>query len=118
MRESREQFRWIASIVEFSDDAIVGKNLDGIITSWSKGAERLFDYLAEEVVGKPGTILILSERHHEELAIIERIRRGDLVDHYETIRRRKDGGLIDVFADHFAYERWRRKGRRHFNDCS
>jgi PAS domain S-box-containing protein len=96
LRESKEQFRWIASIVEFSDDAILSKNLDGIITSWNKGAERLFGYLAEEVIGKPVTFLIPSERRSEDVAIIERIRRGDRVDHYETIRRRKDGSLIDV----------------------
>jgi PAS domain S-box-containing protein len=96
LRESREQFRWLASIVEFSDDAIVSKNLDGIITSWNKGAERLFGYLAEEVIGRPVTILIPTERLHEEAVIIERIRRGDRLDHYETIRRRKDGSLIDV----------------------
>jgi PAS domain S-box-containing protein len=96
LRESREQFRWLASIVEFSDDAIISKNLDGIITSWNKSAERLFGYLAEEVIGKPVIILIPPERQHEESVIIERIRRGDRVDHYETIRRRKDGNLIDV----------------------
>jgi len=86
----------LASIVEFGDDAIVSKNRDGIITSWNKGAERIFDYLAEEVIGKPITILIPPERHHEEDVILERIRRGDRVDHFETIRRRKDGNLIDM----------------------
>jgi PAS domain S-box-containing protein len=86
----------LASIVEFSDDAIASKNLDGIITSWNQGAERMFGYLAEEVVGKPITILIPEERLHEEDVILERIRRGDRVDHYETIRRGKDGNLIDV----------------------
>ena len=86
----------LASIVEFSDDAIASKNLDGIITSWNQGAERMFGYLAEEVVGKPITILIPQERLHEEDVILERIRRGDRVDHYETMRRRKDGNLIDV----------------------
>jgi len=96
LRESREQFRWLASIVEFCDDAIVSKNLDGVITSWNKGAERLFGYLAEEVIGKPVTILIPRDRQNEEYAILERIRRGDRIDHYETIRRRKDGSLIDV----------------------
>jgi PAS domain S-box-containing protein len=96
LRESREQFRWLASIVEFSDDAIVSKNVDGIITSWNKSAERLFGYLAEEAVGKSVTILIPPERLDEETAILERIRRGDRIDHYETIRRRKDGNLIDV----------------------
>jgi PAS domain S-box-containing protein len=86
----------LASIVEFGDDAIVSKNLDGIITSWNRGAERMFGYLAEEVIGKPVTILIPPERHHEEDVILERIRRGDRLDHYETIRRRKGGNLIDV----------------------
>jgi PAS domain S-box-containing protein len=96
LRESREQFRWLASIVEFSDDAILSKNLDGIVTSWNRGAERVFGYLAEEVIGKPITILIPAERHHEENVILERIRRGDRVDHLETVRRRKDGNLIDM----------------------
>jgi PAS domain S-box-containing protein len=86
----------LASIVEFGDDAIVSKNLDGIITSWNKGAERMFGYLAEEVIGKPITILIPPERHHEEDVILERIRRGERIDHYETIRRGKDGTLIDM----------------------
>ena len=86
----------LASIVEFGDDAIVSKNLDGIITSWNKGAERMFGYLAEEVIGKSITILIPPERHHEEDVILERIRRGDRIDHYETIRRGKDGNLIDM----------------------
>jgi PAS domain S-box-containing protein len=96
LRESKEQFRWLASIVEFSDDAIVSKNLDGIITSWNKGAERLFGYLADEAVGKPVTILIPPERLDEETEILKRLRRGDRIEHYETVRRRKDGSLIDV----------------------
>ena len=96
LRESREQFRWLASIVEFSDDAIVSKNLDGIITSWNKGAERLLGYLAEEAVGKSVTMLFPPERLGEETAILERLQRGDRIDHFETVRRRKDGSLIDV----------------------
>jgi PAS domain S-box-containing protein len=96
LRESREQFRWLASIVESCDDAIVSKNPDGFITSWNRGAERLFGYLAEEVIGKPVTILIPQDRQNEELSILKRIRRGDRIDHYETIRQRKDGSLIDV----------------------
>jgi PAS domain S-box-containing protein len=87
---------WLASIVEFSDDAIISKNLDGIITSWNKGAERLFGYLAEEVIGKPVAILAPPERRGEDYAILERVQRGDRVHNYETIRRRKDGSLIDV----------------------
>jgi PAS domain S-box-containing protein len=87
---------WLASIVEFSDDAIISKNLDSIITSWNNGAERLFGYLAEEAIGKPVTILIPRGRQDEEDLIIERIRRGARIEHYETVRQRKDGGLIDV----------------------
>jgi PAS domain S-box-containing protein len=86
----------LAAIVESSDDAIVTKNLKGIIGSWNKGAERLFGYTADEVIGKPINILIPSERDDEEPVILERIRRGQHIDHYETVRRRKDGSLIDI----------------------
>jgi PAS domain S-box-containing protein len=86
----------LAAIVESSDDAIVGKNLDGIIQSWNKGAERLFGYGAEEAIGKSVTLLIPPERLHEEPEIIGRIRKGERVDHYETVRRRKDGSLFDI----------------------
>jgi two-component system, chemotaxis family, CheB/CheR fusion protein len=86
----------LASIVESSDDAIVSKDLTGIITSWNRGAERLFGYTTEEVLGKPITILIPTDRLDEEPEIIERVRRGERVDHYDTVRRRKDGSLIDV----------------------
>jgi PAS domain S-box-containing protein len=96
IRDLERESTWLASIVECGDDAIVSKNLDGIITSWNKGAERIFGYLADEVMGKPITILIPPERLHEEDVILESIRRGDRVDHYETIRRHKDGNLIDV----------------------
>jgi PAS domain S-box-containing protein len=96
IRDLERESTWLASIVECGDDAIVSKNLDGIITSWNKGAERIFGYLADEVIGKPITILIPPERLHEEEVILESIRRGDRVDHCETIRRHKDGNLIDV----------------------
>jgi PAS domain S-box-containing protein len=96
LRESEERFRRLASIVESSDDAIIGKSLDGIITSWNKGAERLFGYTAEEAVGKPATILIPPDRHDEERMILERIRRGERVEHYETVRERKDGSSIVI----------------------
>jgi PAS domain S-box-containing protein len=85
----------LAAIVESSDDAIVSKNLDGIITSWNVGAKRLFGYSADEVVGKPITILIPEDRLDEELDILARLRRGERVDHFETVRRRKDGSLAD-----------------------
>jgi PAS domain S-box-containing protein len=86
----------LSAIVESSDDAILSKNLDGIIQSWNKGAERLFGYTAEEAVGKPVLMLIPEDRHSEEPQIIERLRRGERVDHFETVRRRKDGSLIDI----------------------
>jgi PAS domain S-box-containing protein len=88
--------QYLASIVESSDDAILSKDLNGIITSWNTGAERLFGYTFEEAVGKPITILIPPDRQDEEPAILERIRRGERVDHYETIRRRKHGSLLDI----------------------
>src|SRR5215475_2722824 len=96
LRESREQFRWLAAIVQSSDDAIISKDLNGIITSWNKGAERLFGYSAEDTIGKSITILIPPERHHEEHTILGRIRHGNRSEHYETVRRRKDGSLIDI----------------------
>lgn len=88
--------RRLASIVESSDDAIISKNLDGTIVSWNRGAERVFGYTAAEAVGQSVLMLIPPDRHNEEPGIIERIRRGDRIDHYETIRRRKDGTLIDI----------------------
>jgi PAS domain S-box-containing protein len=95
-RESEARLRGIAAIVESSDDAILSKNLDGIIASWNSGAERLFGYTADEVIGKPVTMLIPIDRHDEEPAILARIRSGERVDHYETIRQRKDGSLVDI----------------------
>jgi PAS domain S-box-containing protein len=86
----------LASIVETSDDAIISKNLDGIITSWNKGAERIFGYMAEEIIGKSVKVLIPREYHAEEDTILERIRRGQRIEHYETIRQRKHGSLINV----------------------
>jgi PAS domain S-box-containing protein len=86
----------LAAIVESSDDAIIGKNLDGIITSWNRSAERLFGYTAQEAIGRPVTMLMPPEQVNEEPGILERIRRGDRMDHYETVRRRKDGMLLDI----------------------
>ena len=91
--QAREQ---LASIVESSGDAIVSKDLDGIIISWNNAAERLFGYAAEDVVGKSITILIPEELHDEEPKILARIRRGHSLDHYETIRQRKDGSRVPV----------------------
>jgi PAS domain S-box-containing protein len=82
--------------VESSDDAIISKSLDGIITSWNQGAERLFGYMAEEAIGKPVTMLIPEDRLDEEPGILRRIRNGERIDHYETVRRRRDGSMIDI----------------------
>jgi PAS domain S-box-containing protein len=87
---------FLAAIVQSSDDAIVSKDLDGIITSWNKGAERLFGYTPEEAIGKPIRMLIPTNRQDEEPAILERIRRGEATNHYETVRQRKDGTLVDI----------------------
>jgi PAS domain S-box-containing protein len=94
--ESEQRLRSLASIVESSDDAIISKNLDGIITSWNSGAERIFGYPAAEAVGQPITIVIPQDRLDEERMILTRVRRGERVDHYETIRQRKHGSLIVV----------------------
>jgi PAS domain S-box-containing protein len=91
-----EQLQQLATIVETSDDAIISKNLDGIIQTWNQGAQRIFGYSAEEVIGKPVTILMPPERFDEEPGILARLRRGERIDHYETVRRRKDGTLLDV----------------------
>jgi PAS domain S-box-containing protein len=87
---------WLASLIESADDAIISKTLDGIITSWNKGAERIFGYTAGEVIGKPVTILIPPDHEDEEQAILARLRAGKRIEHYETIRVRKDGRLLDI----------------------
>jgi len=96
LREGEERVRWLASIVESSDDAIISKTLDSIITSWNEGAERMFGYTAKEAVGKPVTILIPPDRQDEERTILERIGRGERIEHYETVRQCKDGSLIAI----------------------
>jgi PAS domain S-box-containing protein len=96
LRESEQRLRWIGSIVESSDDAIVSKNVDGIITSWNRGAERLFNYTADEAIGQPITMIIPHERLDEEREILTRIRRGERIDHFETVRQRKHGSLINI----------------------
>ena len=94
--ESEQRLRWLASIVESSDDAIVSKNLNGTITSWNSGAERVFGYTAGEAIGRPITIVIPQDRQDEEREILTRIRRGERIDHFETVRQRKHGSLIAV----------------------
>lgn len=93
---AEQQLRYLASIVESSDDAIISKNLDGVITSWNKGAERVFGYTAEEAIGQPITLLIPENRRNEEVDILSRIRRGERIDHFETVRQRKHGSFIDI----------------------
>ena len=86
----------LAAIVESSDDAIVSKNLDGIIQTWNRGAERMFGYTAAEAVGRSIRMIIPADRQTEEDEVLRRLRAGDTIDHYETIRLRKDGALINV----------------------
>jgi PAS domain S-box-containing protein len=87
---------WLAALIESADDAIISKTLDGIITSWNKGAQRIFGYTADEVIGKPVTILIPKDHEDEEPTILARLRAGKRIEHYETIRVRKDGKLLDI----------------------
>ena len=86
----------LASIVESSDDAIVSKTLDGIVTSWNIGAEHMFGYTAEEMIGKPIATLIPANHVDEEPDILKRLRAGERISHYETVRMRKDGTLLNV----------------------
>ena len=86
----------LAAIVDSSDDAIISKTLDGVITSWNNSAERMFGYTGEEAVGQHITLIIPGDRRDEEATIVERVSRGERVDHFETVRRRKDGTLIDL----------------------
>ncbi len=95
-KEAEKTANLLAAIVASSDDAIVSKHLDGTITSWNKGAERLFGYTAEEAVGQNIRLIIPRERWSEEDEIIARLRSGQRVDHFQTVRRRKDGSKLDV----------------------
>ena len=95
-RRNEEASQRLVAIIESSDDAIISKDLEGTIASWNPGAERLFGYKAEEVIGQSITILIPPERSNEEPEILDRIRRGDRVRHYETVRRRKDGTRLNL----------------------
>ncbi|MDI3463798.1 MAG: hypothetical protein OJF50_002619 [Nitrospira sp.] len=90
------QYEQAAAIINSSDDAIFSKNLDGIITSWNHGAERLFGYSAGEMVGRPVTMFMPPERVNEEPDILSRVQLGESIDHYETVRCRKDGTLLDI----------------------
>ena len=96
LEQSNKDLQQFASIIESSDDAIISKDLNGVISSWNSGAERIFGYTAQEVIGKPGSILIPKERQNEEPAILQRIIQGERIDHYDTFRQRKDGTLVDI----------------------
>ena len=93
--EEETLFR-LAAIVESSDDAIIRKTVDGIIESWNAGAERIFGYQAEEMIGQPVFVLVLDDRIDEELNILQQLKQGKRIDHFETIRKRKDGTLINI----------------------
>ena len=95
-RHAEERKATLAAIVESSDDAIISKDLNGVITTWNTGAERIFGYAAQEVIGQSVTILGPPDRVDEVRGILERIRRGERVHHFETVRRRKDGALLDI----------------------
>lgn len=95
-RPGHDAAAFLAAIVESSEDAIISKSLTGIITTWNKAAERLFGYPASEAVGQPVTLLIPDDRLDEEPGILGRIRAGERIEHFETVRRHKDGSLIDI----------------------
>src|SRR5690349_5606212 len=86
----------LAAIVESSEDAIVSKSLDGVILSWNAGAEKLYGYSAEEAIGRPMTLVLPAGRETEEAGILEQIRRGERVKHFETLRRKKSGETVEV----------------------
>lgn len=94
--KANEQRSFLAAIVESSSDAIIGKTLEGTITSWNKGAERIYGYSADEALGRPISILVPQDRPDEIPGILERIKNGELVDNFETVRLRKDGKQIDI----------------------
>jgi PAS domain S-box-containing protein len=87
---------WLTALIESAEDAIISKTLDGVITSWNKGAERIFGYTADEAVGKSITMIIPPNHLDEEPAILARLRAGERIEHYETVRMRKDGELVDI----------------------
>ena len=96
VRRALHDHRLLASIVESSQDAVMGKNLQGIVTSWNGAAARMFGYAPEEIIGRPVTVLFPEHLIGEELMILERLRRGDRIEHYETVRLHKDGSPVHV----------------------
>ena len=106
---------YLSALVGSADDAIISKTLNGIVTSWNQGAEKIFGYRADEMIGQPVTKLIPPDHPNEEPRILERLRRGERIEHYETQRLRKDGRLINVsvtvspVGDHTAASSARRR---------
>ena len=96
LRQAQASQPLLAAIVEASDDAIISKSLEGVVLTWNGGAERLFGYTAEEAIGRSIEILIPQELRHEERSILERLRRGERIVHYETVRMAKSGRRIDI----------------------
>lgn len=96
LERKTEEFSRLAAAIEFSDDAIITKTLEGIIVTWNAGAERIFGYSPAEAVGRPVTMLIPQDYIDEEPTILARLRRGERIDHYETLRQHKDGTLINI----------------------
>ena len=96
MGQAPDAAKRLAAIVSSSDDAIISKDVNGVVQSWNRGAERIFGYTAEEAIGKPITIIIPEERLDEETEVLRRIRAGQTVDHFETVRRAKDGHLVEI----------------------
>ncbi|WP_248307719.1 PAS domain S-box protein [Bosea sp. AS-1] len=95
-RQAAEAAAWLSAVVENSDDAILSKTLDGVIMTWNRGAERMFGFSANEAVGRSITMIIPDDRLAEETEILHRLRAGERIEHFETVRRRKDGELIDI----------------------
>jgi PAS domain S-box-containing protein len=96
MNNENDAAPWLAAIVESSDDAIISKDLNGVIRSWNSGAQRLFGFRPDEAIGQPITIIIPPDRHEEEKQILGRLRNGERIDHFETIRRQKSGSPVYV----------------------
>lgn len=96
LRQADERSAKLVAIVESSDDAIIGKNLEGIVTSWNRGAQQIFGYTEAEMIGRSILTLIPEDLQHEEPIILQQLRNGQKIDHYETVRRTADGKLINV----------------------
>jgi len=114
--EAEEARSRLVAIVESSDDAIISKTLNGVIQTWNDGAQRIFGFTPEEAIGKPITIVIPPELHEEEKKIISRLRNGERIAHYETIRMTKSGERLEHFTHRFSRQEFRRQDRGRFED--